>query len=328
MSKIDKTNSIRGTLFRAILKGDFAPGDKLPPEREMADAAGISRVTVRRAYEQLEASGILHREQGRGTFVRDHAEGNPRPCEAVGLLTSVETHFSLEFIRAVEKSLSERDLLLVLRLNEDTPEQEEQAAIDLVGKGISNLIIWPAGQAFPEKTYLRLRVLGANMVFFDRMMPGDYADYVGLDNADAMDQLFAHADHAGLKQPVFVTHRDLTLDSDAMRLEAFQLNCRKRGLAGSVLRLPWRESLTAPPAEIARGSTVFCVNDAMADKLKPLLDGHALYSVDGFSVDAVSCRQPMQEMAEAAVSMLERQQQKGRRWKATRKFCRGELINV
>jgi DNA-binding LacI/PurR family transcriptional regulator len=328
MSHINKTDSIRTTIFKAILNGDFVPGEKLPTERDMGERTGTSRVTVRRAYEQLEQSNILYREQGRGTFVNNHAEGNTARCNQIALLTSISDYFALEFIRAVEKTLSTKDMLLVLRLTDETPEKEEQAAIDLVGKGVRNLIIWPSGHSFPEKTFARLRVLGTNMVFFDRMVPGGYADYVGLDNNDAMDKLFAQAEKSGLNKPVFITHSDLRIDSDMMRLQAFSRNCAERNLKETIIELPSRIALAACPEKIAPESSIFCVNDAMADKLRPFIGRQPIYSIDGFADYAVSCRQPMQEMAEVAVSMLLKQQKKGSGWKASRKYCQGELANV
>lgn len=327
MSQINKTDSIRTQIFKAVLNGDYTPGEKLPTERDMAELTGASRVTVRRAYEQLEQSNILCREHGRGTFVANHSAGNTGTCTQIALLTSISDYFALEFIRALEKTLAEKDILLVLRITDDAPEKEELAAIDLVGKGVNNLIIWPSGQFFPEKTFARLRVLGTNMVFFDRMLPGDYADYVGLDNQDAMDKLFAQADRLGLNAPVFVTHGKLKIDSDLLRLEAFQRNCAARGIEGKIIELPYKGGLSRFPEEISSDSTIFCVNDAMADRLKPFIMGQAIYSIDGFIDYAVSCRQPMRKMAELAVTMLLNQQKKGSRWKAVRKYCKGELVN-
>lgn len=45
------------------------PGDPLPPERELEQEFGVSRVTVRQALQQLVLAGRLERIQGRGTFV-------------------------------------------------------------------------------------------------------------------------------------------------------------------------------------------------------------------------------------------------------------------
>jgi GntR family transcriptional regulator len=55
----------------AIAGGELAPGDRLPPERELAAAHGVSRMTVRQALHTLEARGLLRRSIGRngGSFV-------------------------------------------------------------------------------------------------------------------------------------------------------------------------------------------------------------------------------------------------------------------
>jgi GntR family transcriptional regulator len=45
------------------------PGDQLPSEGALCDEYGVSRITLRRAVEELIANGLLVRVQGRGTFV-------------------------------------------------------------------------------------------------------------------------------------------------------------------------------------------------------------------------------------------------------------------
>ncbi len=47
----------------------LAPGDLLPSYTELADQAGVSLITVRRALDELERAGRVRRHQGLGTFV-------------------------------------------------------------------------------------------------------------------------------------------------------------------------------------------------------------------------------------------------------------------
>jgi GntR family transcriptional regulator len=54
---------------RAIQSGDLKPLDALPGERDIAEAFGVSRVTVRKALSALVESGLLRQRQGSGTFV-------------------------------------------------------------------------------------------------------------------------------------------------------------------------------------------------------------------------------------------------------------------
>jgi len=51
------------------MSGEFAPGDKLPPERELAEMFGVSRPSVREALNVLASSGLVMSYQGGGTVV-------------------------------------------------------------------------------------------------------------------------------------------------------------------------------------------------------------------------------------------------------------------
>jgi DNA-binding transcriptional MocR family regulator len=54
----------------AVGKGKLRPGERLPPQRELADQLGVTLGTVSRGYREAEKRGILQGETGRGTFVR------------------------------------------------------------------------------------------------------------------------------------------------------------------------------------------------------------------------------------------------------------------
>jgi DNA-binding transcriptional MocR family regulator len=56
-----------------IRSGRLTGGTRLPPHRQLAAREQIAVVTATRVYAELEAAGLVSREQGRGTFVRDLA---------------------------------------------------------------------------------------------------------------------------------------------------------------------------------------------------------------------------------------------------------------
>lgn len=58
-----------------ILSGKLKPGEKLPPERELAIELGVSRTSLREAIQKLEAQGFLYQVQGGGTFVKTITNG-------------------------------------------------------------------------------------------------------------------------------------------------------------------------------------------------------------------------------------------------------------
>lgn len=54
-----------------ILTGEYAPGDKLPPERKLAEQLSVNRTSVREALKKLEHIGLVKTRQGDGTRVQD-----------------------------------------------------------------------------------------------------------------------------------------------------------------------------------------------------------------------------------------------------------------
>jgi GntR family transcriptional regulator len=58
-------------MLQREIEADMKPGDALPPEPELEKRFGVSRITIRRALDELEVDGLIVRQQGRGTFVRE-----------------------------------------------------------------------------------------------------------------------------------------------------------------------------------------------------------------------------------------------------------------
>lgn len=93
-------------ILQTIKLGIFAPGDKLPPERELAEQLGVSRATLREALGELQSAGYLTVRRGRygGTYISENPvlaepHGNPR-------LDPADVHDVLVFRRVIEPAAS------------------------------------------------------------------------------------------------------------------------------------------------------------------------------------------------------------------------------
>jgi GntR family transcriptional regulator len=84
-------------LRQQILEGAWAGGPAMPGEHELAATHGVSRITIRRALERLEAESLIRRRRGAGTFSqvpptpkrRENLRGLLENLLAMGLRTEV-----------------------------------------------------------------------------------------------------------------------------------------------------------------------------------------------------------------------------------------------
>lgn len=65
---------VRRQIADAIRSGEWRAGDAIPTEKVLCDRFGVSMGTLRKAVDELTASGVLVRQQGRGTFVARHSQ--------------------------------------------------------------------------------------------------------------------------------------------------------------------------------------------------------------------------------------------------------------
>lgn len=69
-----KYKQIKEDIVEDILSGVYEPGDMIPKQNDYAKKYNVSRLTVRKAIDDLVQKGILHTEKGKGTFVREIAK--------------------------------------------------------------------------------------------------------------------------------------------------------------------------------------------------------------------------------------------------------------
>ena len=74
VTKKNLNEAIATQITDSILKGKLAPGDKLPPERELALVMNVNRNTLREALRKLEILGLLNIRQGDGIYIKDYKE--------------------------------------------------------------------------------------------------------------------------------------------------------------------------------------------------------------------------------------------------------------
>ena len=81
---------ITAELQALVQSGNFKPGDRLPPERQLALMFAVSRNSVREAIKSLEQQGILTSRPGAGTFIVNSSQTDL--TRAIGQVFSLARH--------------------------------------------------------------------------------------------------------------------------------------------------------------------------------------------------------------------------------------------
>ncbi|HEY7010991.1 MAG TPA: GntR family transcriptional regulator [Jatrophihabitantaceae bacterium] len=95
-------------LAQAIRLGVLAAGDRLPPERELAETFGVSRMTLREAIKALRDANLVESRRGRGggTFVVAPPGPRTRPRAVLGRAAAHNLEDTLALRRVVEPGVA------------------------------------------------------------------------------------------------------------------------------------------------------------------------------------------------------------------------------
>ena len=131
VSRTTLVDEIFEQFLTLIINGDLAPGEKLPPERELAEKLGVGRPSTREALRALSMMGVLDARPGEGTFVTN------APIE------SFLSPFILSMRITKENSLEiiEARTTLELKLATLAAERASQEDKDLIRQRFDNMLI-------------------------------------------------------------------------------------------------------------------------------------------------------------------------------------------
>lgn len=162
-------------LRKQITSGRFASGERLPPERTLAERYGVARGTVREALRQLDNAGLVSRRAGSGTYVTwsESAETRSiveitRPLELIDARFALEPHMvRLAVLHATERDLEkvEAHLALMEEAGADSvafADADEAFHLELARASQNPLIVWMMQKVHEVRSHeqwARMRVL-------------------------------------------------------------------------------------------------------------------------------------------------------------------------
>ncbi|WP_319586294.1 GntR family transcriptional regulator [uncultured Desulfobulbus sp.] len=203
---------LRDIIADSLKRGDFKPGDMLPAQTKLAEHYGVSHNTVREAVTLLVQEGLLHRMQGKGTFVVDR---KPDPV-TIGLVVprlfyeGMDEHnpgidVTPRLVRSIEKEIKKHGAHLLLCLDNDDIEMERQNLLSLLEYKVDAAIIYYWGAERNLDCIRKLRDAGVHIVLIDTYIDDMNLDYVVTDNVCGAYQAVKKLLDAGVKKIYHVT---------------------------------------------------------------------------------------------------------------------------
>ncbi|WP_397326786.1 GntR family transcriptional regulator [Paenibacillus sabuli] len=183
-----------------IVAAKYGIGERIPSEKELADAYGVSRITSKKALELLAAERLIVRKPGKGSFVadaeRDFADSAvavqeppgaaPTKMVSIGLvITDFGNSYGTGLIYGMEEAAREHDCFLVLRRSFGIPDNEDASIQKLLELGVDGLIVFPAQGEYFSAEILKLVIEHFPLVLVDRHLKGVAAASISTAHADA-----------------------------------------------------------------------------------------------------------------------------------------------
>ena len=110
--------SLREQLRSEIAAGRYRDGTRLPTESELVARHGLSRQTVRRAFQDLVAEGAVYRVPGRGTYASEPGRRYLRQLGSIEDLMSLSDDTTMEVLAGLRRRV-DVDAASRLRLADD-----------------------------------------------------------------------------------------------------------------------------------------------------------------------------------------------------------------
>lgn len=127
-----------------LSSGVHAQGDRLPSEAEICETYGVSRITAKRAMDELAAEGLVTRSRGRGTIVSPGVGMTPFAVSVDGWIENISRMAKLTTVKVLEFDYRTASQVVVreLGLRKDAQAQRSLRVRSHEGVPLSWLETW------------------------------------------------------------------------------------------------------------------------------------------------------------------------------------------
>ncbi|NLX71454.1 MAG: substrate-binding domain-containing protein [Clostridiales bacterium] len=190
-----------------IVNRELMPGDQLPTEMEMAEIFGVSRITTKRALEELEREGLIYRKRGQGSFVLDLFQKKPNQPGAKNVISIIIPSTSMrgrnmDYVQGATDAVNKKGYYLTIHMTEDE-KHERDLLLSIPKDGISGLIYYPISRSHFDLLYT-MHITGYPIVTIDKHYESMPISYVISDNFNGTYEAVSHLVELGHKKIAYL----------------------------------------------------------------------------------------------------------------------------
>ncbi len=280
-----KWESLKNELRTRIRSGVYSPGEIIPSENALAMNIGLSRSTVRQAFDELEKEGLIHRVRGKGTFVcKPGFQGNGRKIESrlevySLILPEVRRDLYPLLINGFDRGAAEHNHQVMICTTDYDMNKQGDIVLQIIDKGMSGVALVPLMNHDTPVYHIRnLHSNGIAVVLCHRKIEGLSIPFVGWNYREVgrmAGEYFATGGHTRVAYlgnvKYLMTEKQLEGFREALNEGGVSLPdsnvffgaTQKTDAQGDEIKLAMLKELLSRPGHV---SAIFCSDDTEAER--------------------------------------------------------------
>lgn len=198
-------------LKEKIYNGEILPDEKLPTESELSLMFNVSRITSKRALDELENEKLIYRTRGKGSYVSPMSHSKNDKSKVIAIVIPFEDSNGklVESIRGVLDVLNRKGYFLTINRTEPVPEKERELLKALHHENVLGIIYYPSQDNFTFDLLYNFSLYNFPIVTIDKHFDGLPISYVIPDNFDGGYKATKHLLKLGHKRIAYLANSNL-----------------------------------------------------------------------------------------------------------------------
>ncbi len=257
---------------RKILSGELPEGYKLPSEAALMNQFGVSRITAKRALDELENDGYIQRRRGSGSYVSEKTtrsfQSRKEPLRVALIVPSAEheTNLFYTMIQGATDFLCQQHGQLVCYHSHRDQQAEQELLLQARADGCDGILYYPGPVETAKDILIRMAATHYPVVLLDKNINGNMIDSVASDNVKGSQALMSYVIEKGHRNIAFLSVSGEMANTAGERY----MGCC-RGMEQKGLPLECLHNLGVFDNQQEMLDLISCYNRAAEDRLVKLL---------------------------------------------------------